>query len=97
VKRLITAIVVIGIGLSLLSGRNKSKDQPKSTEKGDRPKVAMFRANLHHTGVYHTKGVPQLHGVKWRFKTGGEVESSPAVADGVVYFGSRDGHLYALH
>jgi outer membrane protein assembly factor BamB len=31
----------------------------------------------------------------WQFKTGGSV-SSPAVANGVVYFGSDDGNLYAL-
>ncbi|MBD2429283.1 PQQ-binding-like beta-propeller repeat protein [Phormidium sp. FACHB-1136] len=29
-------------------------------------------------------------------KTEGRVGSSPAIADGVVYFGSVDGHLYAV-
>ncbi|MCH8349839.1 MAG: PQQ-binding-like beta-propeller repeat protein, partial [Chloroflexi bacterium] len=33
---------------------------------------------------------------KWRFETGDRVSSSPAVVDGVVYFGSDDGHLYAV-
>ncbi len=34
----------------------------------------------------------------WRFQTGGEVLSSPAVgADGTVYVGSEDGYLYALN
>ncbi len=32
----------------------------------------------------------------WRFQTGDHIESSPAVSDGVVYFGSDDSHLYAL-
>ena len=32
----------------------------------------------------------------WRFKTDGDVWSSPAVSDGVVYFGSNDGYLRAL-
>jgi outer membrane protein assembly factor BamB len=32
----------------------------------------------------------------WVFETGGEVYSSPEVADGVVYIGSRDQHLYAI-
>jgi len=33
---------------------------------------------------------------RWTFETGGPVYSSPAIADGAVYVGSRDGHLYAL-
>ena len=32
----------------------------------------------------------------WRYKTDGEVSSSPAVVGGVVYIGSDDGYLYAL-
>ena len=34
--------------------------------------------------------------LKWKFKTGDSVFSSPAVSDDVVYFGSYDNHLYAL-
>ena len=56
----------------------------------------MFRNDLAHTGIYPAPGVPKLHGVKWRFHTGGEVVSSPAVAGGVVYVGSNDGELYAI-
>ena len=33
----------------------------------------------------------------WRFKTGGDIYSSPAIAsDGTIYCGSFDGKLYAL-
>src|SRR5918912_4264391 len=61
---------------------------------------AMFRADPQHTGVYETKGVRRLHGVKWKFKTGRVVEawfSSPTVSDGIVYVGSDDHYLYALN
>lgn len=35
--------------------------------------------------------------MKWSFKTEGSVRSSPAIAaDGTIYVGSDDGHLYAL-
>jgi outer membrane protein assembly factor BamB len=34
--------------------------------------------------------------VAWTFATGDVVESSPAVANGLVYIGSNDGYLYAL-
>jgi outer membrane protein assembly factor BamB len=36
--------------------------------------------------------------LKWRFKTGGAVVSSPAIdANGTIYFGSNDLYLYALN
>ncbi|MEF8814722.1 MAG: PQQ-binding-like beta-propeller repeat protein, partial [Halovenus sp.] len=33
---------------------------------------------------------------RWRFETDDRVRSSPAVVDGVVYFGSNDGSVYAV-
>ena len=33
----------------------------------------------------------------WSYTTGGYVDSSPAVANGVVYIGSDDGNVYALN
>ena len=56
----------------------------------------MFRGNLARTGVYGADGPRQLNGVKWAFKTDGWILSSPAVADGLVFFGSDDKNLYAL-
>ena len=32
----------------------------------------------------------------WSFPTGGQIWSTPAVGDGVVYFGSMDSYIYAL-
>jgi eukaryotic-like serine/threonine-protein kinase len=57
---------------------------------------AQFRADARHGGVYAGTGVPVLHGVKWTFRTGGAVLSSPAVAGDTVYIGSSDHNLYAL-
>ena len=33
---------------------------------------------------------------KWKFKTEDTVHSSPAVANGMVFFGSDDNYLYAV-
>ena len=87
-KKLIGTITV-GVGvvaLLLLIGCGKLEKSPKE---------AMFRANLQRTGVYDTRGVHQLSELKWKFKTEGVVFSSPAIADGVVYFGSGD-NLYSV-
>ena len=35
--------------------------------------------------------------VLWSYATGGSVDSSPAVANGVVYVGSDDNSVYALN
>jgi outer membrane protein assembly factor BamB len=56
----------------------------------------MFRGNPQHTGVYNAPGAPQFHQLKWKFKTGGHVYSSPAAVGGILYFGSTDHNLYAV-
>ena len=56
----------------------------------------MFRGDPQHGGVYKAAGVPQLHGIRWKFSTGGAVFSTPAISQGVLYVGSTDGNLYAI-
>ncbi len=56
----------------------------------------MFRGDAQHSGVYATKAVQQFNKIKWAHKTNGPVRSSPAVTNDAVYFGSGDGHLYAI-
>jgi eukaryotic-like serine/threonine-protein kinase len=55
-----------------------------------------FHGNVARTGVYESAGPAQLKGVKWNFKTGAAIVASPAIADGVVYITSLDGHLFAI-
>jgi hypothetical protein len=57
---------------------------------------ATFHGDLAHAGVYDAPGPTQLHGIKWTFKTDDPIIGSPAVANGIVFFGSTDGNLYAL-
>ena len=59
--------------------------------------VTMFRGNPAHTGVIPDSPMPRPHkDWKWRFRTGNKVRSTPAVVNGVAYFGSDDSYLYAL-
>lgn len=61
---------------------------------------AMFLANLQRTGVYQTRGVPQLRGVRWKVAVGAHPIKNPIVANGVVYVGlteeNNDEYLVAL-
>lgn len=59
--------------------------------------IASFRGDALHSGIYQQVGVPLLHGLKWKFKTGAAVISTPAVIDGTAYFGSNDHYLYAVN
>jgi outer membrane protein assembly factor BamB len=59
--------------------------------------IASFRGDAQHSGIYADAGAPQLHGIKWKFKTGGAVISTPAVSEGTAYFGSNDHFLYAVN
>lgn len=66
-----------------------------STTPGD--DWTMFRRDLQHTGNKDISS-PGPEGVTaWTYQTGDSIHSSPAVVDGVVYFGSRDSHIYALN
>lgn len=60
------------------------------------PAQTMFRGNAAHSGVYAGEGPRQFHGVKWKFATGDRIVSSPVWSDGVLYFGSDDGNVYAV-
>lgn len=65
-------------------------------ETGTSTDVRMFRGDPAHSGVLRTRGVERLGKVAWELRTDGPIRSTPALADGVLYFGSGDGHLYAV-
>jgi outer membrane protein assembly factor BamB len=58
--------------------------------------TAMFRGGPAHLGVYESQA-PTLGALAWKFKTAGRVISSPLVVGEVVYVGSTDGGVYAVH
>lgn len=61
--------------------------------------IQFHRDNMQRWNPFETKlQVNNVGGLarKWTYATGAFVESSPAVANGVVYIGSDDGNLYAL-
>lgn len=56
-----------------------------------------FRYDRRNTGHNpHADGPSQDPQLKWSYETGNDVWGSPVVADGTVYIGSYDHHLYAI-
>ncbi len=63
----------------------------------DPPPVSMYRGNSELTGVLEGQSsVNKLNGVKFIFETKGAIRSNPAIANGIIYFGSTDGYFYAI-
>jgi outer membrane protein assembly factor BamB len=56
-----------------------------------------YRLDMSHPGDIASKDHRYPQGnIRWTFSTKGPIHSSVALAKGVIYFGSRDGMLYAL-
>ncbi len=56
----------------------------------------MFRGDAAHHGTSAATAPRVFHRVRWVFPTGARVVSSPVSRDGVVFFGSDDGNVYAV-
>jgi outer membrane protein assembly factor BamB len=55
----------------------------------------IFRGDPQQTGVATSK-LPEKLDVLWKFSTKDAIEGTPAIANGVVFIGSFDEHLYAI-
>ncbi|MFA5416709.1 MAG: PQQ-binding-like beta-propeller repeat protein, partial [Methanoregula sp.] len=88
-------IYPVSLSISNASGRDTTKKMDYIIAVSD--SIAMFRGNPEHNGVYTSEGVQPNNRLKWKFSALDSIESSPAVAVGVVYFGSDDTNLYAVY
>lgn len=92
---LLVALLLAGLaGLPRLAGPVAAQDAEPAPAGG--PGVTMFRGDPMRTGAQPGPAPEGNPVVKWQFATDGAVRSSPAVADGAVFFGSKDGYVYAL-
>jgi outer membrane protein assembly factor BamB len=80
--------LALGIALCLGMMPNAGAAQPAA--------AAMFRGDAQHTGVSPAAPVYALTGVRFAFRTDGPIRATPAIVDGVAYFGSGDGKFYAV-
>ena len=57
----------------------------------------MFHHDLNHSGYTTSSDQANLAKPLWNYSTGAPVVSSPAVVDGCVFVGSKDGQIYCLN
>lgn len=102
-RRWIIALSIIGVFCLVVSMMSLvqctdliikvSEDIQSSPQNDD---WAMFRRDLLHAGNAGDNSTLPQGKLKWTFSAGDAIHSSPAVCNGKVYFGSRDGNIYAL-
>lgn len=85
------ALVVFPLWCSGQSATSRAVLRPGTAEGGWRE----FRGDALNTGVSHGPA-PAIKAIRWKFLADSEVTTSPAVADGMVYFGSWGGYVYAV-
>ncbi|WP_433211699.1 PQQ-binding-like beta-propeller repeat protein [Microtetraspora malaysiensis] len=89
-------------GVVYVGGRHLHALDPVSgEERWSRPLTA--RVSVHEDTVFAQDEGGTLHALdaatgapRWRFQTGGDFQTRPVVAGGLVYVGSSNGNLYAL-
>ncbi|TVU55373.1 MAG: hypothetical protein EA414_01945 [Arthrospira sp. PLM2.Bin9] len=94
-----TLVVLVGglaIGSQFIPALRPLVPSPIWSWQIEQENTAMFRGNPQRTGVYPPGGPTELTRLVWKFSAESSIRSSPAVSEGVIYFGSRDNHLYAL-
>ncbi|MBN1357864.1 PQQ-binding-like beta-propeller repeat protein, partial [Candidatus Bathyarchaeota archaeon] len=73
---------------------------PAPSPASDSDSWPMFHNDVAHSGYTESSG-PLTNQLLWKYQTGSGIESSPAVVDGVVYFGSlwngQNGFVNALN
>ena len=74
-------------------GTEATPDMGGSVVQGE---VPMYRGGPLHNGQLPGPPPRSNPRLAWRFDTGGEVYSSPAIADGIIYVASKSGFLYAI-
>jgi len=90
-KRWLTVALVMSVAMFLLNFGNVGA-QPENSP------WPMFHGDVRHTGLspYDTSHVDGT--IKWTFKAGGAIESSPAIgSDGTIYFGAHNNKFYAVN
>lgn len=106
IKVFLTVVITIAaciILAAIIIDRSKFEGREKAAE-AVRPKVPvvedggswpMFRGGQRLLG--RASGVlPDSLDLVWKFKTEGEIKSSPVISDGLVFVGSADANTYAI-
>ncbi|MCO5220598.1 MAG: PQQ-binding-like beta-propeller repeat protein [Thermomicrobiales bacterium] len=86
-------LAVSGIQQTPTAESNSAETPMQAVPTGSSP---MFRGSPEHTGLLAGPALAGSPYRVWRYDTGEDLRSTPAITGGVAYFGTRDGYLVAL-
>jgi len=92
-KRVIVFFTVFALTLIVLQSPSfLSNNQFVKADSTAHP-WSTFRNGYAHAGTANATGPAATPGELWRFSTGSNITSSPAVVNGTVYFGAGNGNV----
>ena len=93
-KKLVVILLTILMLFSFFQGALRGN----AANADSQPIWPMFHYNVQHTGQCPYNTSKNNGRLKWRYQTGDEIRSSPAIAsDGTIYVGSDDKYFYAIN
>ena len=92
---MVFVLVAGAVFLNQKSIRKPKGSEPEKKISCNAAEWTIFRGDPELTGTSNA-GLPDKPKLIWTFKTGETVDSSPVIAGGKVFFGCRDGNVYAL-
>ena len=98
INKIIVTLIILFLFNFPIVGSNSSSDQQSDSvliSSETSSDWNMFMGDLNHTG-YSSSTAPDTNNLLWSFETGDEIYSSPTVANGKVFIGSRNGKIYCL-
>lgn len=99
----VAVVVAVGVLVAVLTDSDSGAPDQETAPEAAYPKATVWEGRdwpMFHGGqglLGRASGtLPDSLEFLWKFKTGGEVKSSPAIVDDVVYVGSADVNMYAI-
>jgi len=96
-KKIIIVVIAVTLLLMMATPFQGGFSKENIAQANSSPIWPMFHYNTQHTGRCPYDTSKNNGTLKWKYKTGDSINSSPAIAsDGIIYVGSYDNYLYAI-
>jgi eukaryotic-like serine/threonine-protein kinase len=89
IQSIVISFILLTIGCEKVN--KQSQENKKDTQN------IIKQESYDQKGICDAKAVRELTGLKWKFKAGSKIISSPIFNDGSIFFGEYDGIFYSIN